>query len=116
MTKSNQITASIVIVIFTIALTSCGFIGNSIVGKWQNDASSSDTIEFRSDGTLSEKTLLRNINGSYTSLGGGKIKMNTEGMLWGTNETVLNYSVSGDKLTLTSEGAVGITMHWTRLK
>lgn len=88
----------------------------SIVGKWQLDTSSSNTIEFFPDGTLRESALLRTSNGKYTLLDGGRLKMETEGILWGTNVSTWKYTINGDKLTMTMENGLAISLNWTRMK
>jgi hypothetical protein len=88
----------------------------SIVGRWRLDSNSTNTIEFFPDGTLRESALLKNTNGKYTLLDGGRLKMETEGLLWGTNVSTWKYSISGDRLTLTLEGGIALTLKWTRMR
>lgn len=88
----------------------------SIVGQWRSDANSSDTVEFFPDGTMREMALLKNTNGKYVLLDDDRVKTETDGLLWGTNVATWTYSIKGDKLTMTTEGGVGITLNWTRVK
>jgi len=88
----------------------------SIVGKWQSDANSGNAIEFFPDGTLRETAPLKNSNGKYALLDGGRMKTETDGILWGTNVATWKYSLSGNKLTMTVEGGAGITLNWTRMQ
>jgi hypothetical protein len=87
----------------------------SIVGRWRLDANSSNTIEFFSDGTLRETALLKTSNGTYVLLSGGRLKTETDGLLWGTNVATWTYTLTSTKLTMTTEGGVGITLNWTRI-
>jgi len=90
--------------------------GPGIVGKWQSDANSSNTMEFFSDGTCQEVAILGTRKGTYKIIQSGRMKTEIEGLLWGTNEGTWTYMVSGDKLTLTTEGAIGITLNFTKVK
>lgn len=96
-------------------LPSCGNpLAPSIVGKWQSDSNSSNTIEFFPDGTLREIAVLKTTDGKYVLMDESRMKMETDGILWGTNISTWKYSISGSKLAMTTEGSVGITLNWTR--
>lgn len=86
-----------------------------IVGTWRSDANSSTTIELFPDGTLRETALLKTSNGKYVLLDGGRVKTETDGVLWGTNVIVWKYTVDGNKLTMSTEGGVAMTLTWTRV-
>lgn len=43
------------------------------------------------------------------------MKMEIDGLLWGTNVTTFKYTITGNKLSMTSEGGVGVTLNWTRM-
>ena len=86
-----------------------------IVGTWQSDANSANTIEFFPDGTLRETALLKTSNGKYVLLDGNRVKMEIDGVLWGTNVIVWKYVVDGNKLTMSTEGGVAMTLNWTRV-
>lgn len=85
----------------------------SIVGKWKADAG--NTIEFFPDGTLQDSGALNTSNGTYTLLDGNRIKTDIEGVLWGSTVTTWKYSIDGDKLSLTTEGGVGLSFEFTRV-
>lgn len=86
-----------------------------IVGTWQSDANSANTIEFFPDGTLRETAPLKTSNGKYVLLDGSRVKMEIDGVLWGTNVIVWKYAVDGNKLTMATEGGVAMTLTWTRV-
>ena len=86
-----------------------------ILGEWQQQ-NSSLTMEFFSDGSLQEKRLFDTGNGTYTLLPNGRIELKIEGVLWGQNEMTLRYEISGDELSLTSDGGAGIALRYTRVK
>src|SRR6266404_1730196 len=119
MTRVPCSTRTVLIIFGCLLLTSCGYqvaLAPSIVGKWQSDADSSNTIEFFPDGTLREVALLKTSNGKYVLLDGGRLKMEIDGLLWGTNTATWKYSINGNNLTMTTEGAVGLTLNFTRTK
>jgi hypothetical protein len=108
---------ALLLLLCLIFLPACSkLFGPAIVGKWQSTANSSNTLEFFSDGKVRDSGSFKTCNGTYTILDGERIKMEIEGVMWGTNISTLHYSISGDKLTLTTEGPVGIAVNWTRVK
>ncbi len=117
MVRIARLTRVVIVALCCLLLSSCDkLIAPSIVGRWQSDANSSNTIEFFSDGTLREVALLKSSNGKYVLLDGDRMKLEIDGILWGTNVNTFKYSISGDKLTMTTEGGIGITLNWTRVK
>ena len=86
----------------------------SLVGKWQADGG--NTLEFFPDGTLQDVAALNTSDGTYVVLDGNRLKTEIEGVLWGTNVNTWTYQIDGDVLTLTSEGGVGITMKFKRIR
>lgn len=93
-----------------------GLLAPSIVGKWELDGTPSNKMEFFPDGTLRETALLNTSNGKYTLLDGNRMKMEIDGILWGTNVTTFKYSIEGDKLTMTGEEGLSVTLNWRRSK
>ncbi len=116
MTRITQPAAMVLVVASCLLLTSCNnLLAPSIVGKWQSDLNSSNTMEFFPDGTLREVAILKTTNGKYVLLDGGRVKTETDGLLWGTNVVTWKYSISGNKLAMTTEGGIGLTLNWTRV-
>jgi hypothetical protein len=86
-----------------------------ILGKWRLEGGW-NTLEFFRDGTLREERINTG-KGTYKLLDGNRIQMEIEGVLWGTNNVVFEYELSGNRLTLTPQGGgVALTMRYTRLE
>lgn len=73
------------------------------------------TLEFFPNGILREERLLNSGKGSYRLLSGQLIKMEIEGVLWGTNEATFRYNLSGDELLLTPDSGSGIALRYKRV-
>lgn len=87
----------------------------TIVGRWKRQGGST-TLEFFGDGTLVEQRINTG-KGRYKFLDGGRLWMEVEGVLWGTNEVFFRYQLSGDELTLTPEGGgVTVALRYVRVR
>ncbi len=73
----------------------------AIVGKWKNKSLNRHTIEFRIDGTSTEVSLLRTVDGTFVFSGLDRVRIKQQGMMWGTNEAELQFKVVGDEMHLT---------------
>ncbi len=73
------------------------------------------TLEFFSDGTLSEGRLLGTGKGTYKLLPDQRIDLEIDGVFWGTNHATCRYSLSGDEFLLTPESGSGLALRYKRV-
>ena len=90
------------------------FLASPLVGKWAFDGSSSRSMEFFADGTFREVAPIGSANGKYTTLDGGRVKLEAEGYLFGSTN-MWEYAIAGDRLVMTLEGTP-LEMKYTRVK
>lgn len=86
----------------------------AIIGKWKDSLSPTHTVEFFDDGTLVEVAVLKIFNGTYSLLDGKRMRWITPGLLWGVNDVVLDYSISGNDLRLETQNKI-MKLHFTRV-
>ena|GEM_PF-5981152 len=75
-------------------------IATLLIGKWINVEHSSQSLEFYSDGTVTELTLLKTFNGTFRLLSGNRVRAVLPGLLWGDNVVDFSYIVTATNLTL----------------
>lgn len=85
-------------------LTGCS-VKDKLLGKWMDESGA--TIEFLDDGTFISQTAFNSIQGEYSVLKDGRIKMQSH--VWGTDKVVI-YEVKFDGDTMTFVGANGGTL------
>ena len=114
--NSRRRTALPIVLLTVIALLAgCDSLSKpSVVGKWQGEGG--NTLEFFPDGTLQDVAALNTSDGTYVVLDGNRLKTEIEGVLWGTNVNTWTYQIDGDVLTLTTEGGVGLTIKFNRVR
>jgi len=70
-----------------------------IVGKWKSNQLMG-SLEFSSDGNLTFNAALRTAKGRWKLLKDSQVRLELEGLLWGTNVTDIKYEFADGKLML----------------
>jgi hypothetical protein len=86
-----------------------------ILGKWRQD-NGAMSLEFFPDGTLREERALNTGKGTYKILPGKKLELKIEGVLWGTNEALVRYDITGDEFTISPDAGAGLTLRYRKVK
>lgn len=111
MSEKNRTQLKTVGLVFVLAviLTACGG-GSSLVGKWEGtdpDLGVAMTVEFKSDGTvIFDIQDFMTLEGTYRLVDANTLEL-TISFLGNedTNSTQTDFAISGNTLTLTSEGS-----------
>jgi hypothetical protein len=111
------------LVVALLAMTSggCGLMqsdSSRIVGRWTHSIGLGviHVYQFYSDSRLEIETPVLTNKGKY-SLASGRLELETEGLLWGTNKVSWKYEFKGDTLRIyDADKAPGIEILLTRVK
>ncbi len=104
--KTRLLSALMIVVVL---LTACG-VKSAIKGQWQQ--ANGEVLEFADDGVLRVTSMGITITGSYEFTDSDTVQISVPGLL-GSSTQSFDASISGDTLTLASNG---VSIDYTRVK
>ena len=100
-----------ILVICLLLISACSP-NQKLIGKWQS-VQSGETLEFFKDGTISITSFGIPMTGSYTILDSSSLRIDISGLFGIGGGQIVEFSVSGDTLTLTANG---MSSEYTKVK
>ena len=99
-TMNKAFVALLAFVTIVTCLISCSK-ASPFVGKWQEIAGDNETLEFSKSGSFSLVSKGRTLDGKYSDLENGRIKLELGGTGAATRPAILYVALSGEELTVT---------------